>query len=110
MANEVPSQNGKRNVLLLALFLLLVAIGGGIYAYWRLYAQFYENTDDAYVAGVLADIQPQVAGTVVSISADNTDFVKKGQQLVKLDDVDAVIALEKAKVELIKEILRKGGV
>jgi membrane fusion protein (multidrug efflux system) len=49
-------------------------------------------------------IEPQVSGTVVSISADITDFAKEGQILVRLDDTDASIALEKAKVEMAQAV------
>jgi len=98
--NASGNNDGARAKVLLVLAVLLLAVGGSVYAYWNLYAKFYINTDDAYVAGVIADIEPQIAGSVKSISADNTDAVLKGQTLVKLDDTDAIIALEKAKVEL----------
>lgn len=101
MAN--PSEdngNPKRKRLLLALAVIFTAAGSAAYVYWHSYARFYETTDDAYVAGNIINVEPQTAGTVTSISADNTDTVAKGQALVKLDDSDAAIALEKAKTEL----------
>ncbi|MBI3580679.1 MAG: efflux RND transporter periplasmic adaptor subunit [Nitrospinae bacterium] len=92
--------NPKRIRLLLALAVVFAAAGSAAYFYWNSYARFYETTDDAYVAGNIINVDPQTAGTVTSISADNTDTVAKGQALVRLDDSDAVIALEKAKTEL----------
>ena len=49
----------------------------------------YESTDNAYVQGNVIQITPQIGGTVVAIHADDTDFVKAGQPLVKLDPADA---------------------
>jgi membrane fusion protein (multidrug efflux system) len=54
--------------------------------------RFEQSTDDAYVSGNVVQITPQI-GTVVSIGADDTQFVKAGQTLVKLDQADASVAL-----------------
>src|SRR5689334_17952938 len=70
-----------------------VLVGLAATAYWYFYGRNYEGTDDAYVAGDLITVMPQVSGTVISIAADETDFVKAGQELVRLDDSDAAIAL-----------------
>ena len=69
-------------------------------AYWLLVARYREYTDDAYVAGNLVQVTPQVVGTVISIGADDTDFVKQGDVLVSLGSTDAQIALERAQAEL----------
>jgi len=56
-----------------------VAIAIVATGYWYFYARNYQGTDDAYVAGDLVTVMPQVSGTVVSINADETDLVKAGQ-------------------------------
>src|ERR1700742_389339 len=66
-------------------------VGGVATAYWWLYARNYEGTDDSYVAGDLVNVSSQISGTVVSIDADETDFVQMGQELVRLDATDARI-------------------
>jgi membrane fusion protein, multidrug efflux system len=73
-------------------------------AYWYLYARHYQSTDDAYVAGDLVTVMPQVSGTVISIDADETDLVKAGQELVRLDDTDATIALRDAEAQLARTV------
>ena len=73
-------------------------------AWWLLYARFYESTDDAYVAGDLVNVMPQVSGTVVSIGADETDLVEAGQELVRLDATDARIALQDAEEQLARTV------
>src|SRR5262249_48407577 len=73
-------------------------------AYYELVLSHYESTDNAYVQGNLVQITPQVAGTVVAIGADDTDFVKAGQPLVKLDRIDAQVALEQAEAQLAQTV------
>jgi membrane fusion protein (multidrug efflux system) len=73
-------------------------------AWWLLEARFYESTDDAYVAGDLVNVMPQVSGTVVSIAADETDRVQAGQELVRLDATDAQIALQEAEQQLARTV------
>ncbi|MGE5339685.1 MAG: HlyD family efflux transporter periplasmic adaptor subunit [Gemmatimonadota bacterium] len=103
MSNPVPTDSARprqRRIALLALATLfgLIAIGYGIY--WFVFESHYESTDNAYVGGNLVLITPQVSGTVLSIDADETDFVRAGQPLVKLDPADARVALEQAEAQL----------
>jgi len=81
-----------------------IVIGLAATAYWYLYARNYESTDDAYVAGDLVTVMPQESGTVISIGADETDLVKAGQELVRLDDTDAKIALRDAEAQLARTV------
>src|SRR5207245_11056339 len=60
--------------------------------------------DAAYGSGSGAQITPQIAGTVVGIAADDTQFVKAGQTLVQLDPADARIALEQTDAKLGKAV------
>jgi len=79
----------------------LVLVGGGLaFAWWALVLSHYESTDNAYVQGNVVQITPQVSGTVVAIQADDTDVVRAGQPLVKLDTSDARVALEQAEAQL----------
>ena len=73
-------------------------------AFWIFEGRFLEYTDDAYVSGNLVRLMPQVQGTVVSINADDTELVMKGQVLVKLDETDARIAMEKAQANLAETV------
>ena len=63
-----------------------------------------QSTDNAYVAGNVVQITPQVGGTVVAIQADDTDFVQAGQVLVKLDPADARVALDQAEAQLAQTV------
>jgi len=102
----VTSQTLRRRrqkwLVILTVALVLVALAVG--AWWVLYASHYQSTDDAYVAGDLVNVTPQVSGTVVSIAADETDLVKAGQELIKLDPTDARIALQDAEQQLARTV------
>jgi membrane fusion protein (multidrug efflux system) len=81
---------------------VLGALGWGAYEW--LVASHYESTDNAYVQGNVIQITPQIGGTVMAILADDTDFVKAGQLLVKLDPADARVALEQAEANLAQAV------
>lgn len=68
--------------------------------YWGLSARFFEETDDAYVAGNIVQIAAQIPGTVTDILVDNTRQVRAGQPLVKLDDAEAAAAFAQARAQL----------
>jgi len=95
----------RRRALLLALLVGLFLAAGISYAiYWGLVARYVESTDDAYVGGNLVQITPQVSGTVLAIGADDTDYVKAGQTLVKLDQADSRVALDQAEAALARSV------
>jgi membrane fusion protein (multidrug efflux system) len=105
---ESPSKaqvmRSRRTRWLLIVGTAVVVIGGVATAYWALYGRFYEDTDDAYVAGDLVNVSSQVSGTVIAIDVDETDYVQVGQEVVRLDDTDARIALQEAEDQLAKAV------
>jgi membrane fusion protein, multidrug efflux system len=88
--------NGKRRRILLVIALIFIAIGALCAVYWVLVLSKRERTDDAYVNGNMVTISAQVAGTVIAVLADDTQLVKAGQVLVKLDPTDAETALSRS--------------
>lgn len=109
MSEVVPAPangNGKRKRLLLRLTAVILIVGAAYTAYWWTIGQFSETTDDAYVAGNLVNVSPQISATVTSIDTDETDLVQQGQPLVRLDDTDTAIALDQAKASLAETVRR----
>jgi len=102
--SSAPSSNGKRKRMLLTLTTAVVAAGVAYGAYWALYGRHFENTDDAYVAGNVVQVTPLVAGTVVSIAADDTQLVTAGQTLIQLDRADSQVVLEQAEAQLAQAV------
>ncbi|WP_144152994.1 biotin/lipoyl-binding protein, partial [Paraburkholderia sp. BCC1885] len=98
------AQNGKRKrmMTLLILAIVIAAIAYGLYYF--LVARFHEETDDAYVNGNVVQITPQVTGTVIAVNADDTQSIRIGQPLVKLDPADAAIALQSAEANLAQTV------
>jgi len=98
------ASNPTRKRLLITLASVVVVAGLGWTAYEWLVASHYESTDNAYVQGNVIQITPQIGGTVMAILADETDYVKAGQPLVKLDPADAKIALDQASANLAQAV------
>lgn len=92
----------KKGLTALAVGVLVVGAAWGAYEY--LVASHYESTDNAYVQGNVVQITPQIGGTVLAIYADDTDFVKAGQPLVKLDPADVSVALQQAEANLAQTV------
>ncbi|MDE2082600.1 MAG: efflux RND transporter periplasmic adaptor subunit, partial [Burkholderiales bacterium] len=99
-----PAANPARRKALTAVAAAVVLAGVAYGVYWALVLNHYESTDNAYVAGNVVQVTPQVGGTVVAIGADDTDHVKAGQLLVKLDPADARVALEQAEAQLAQTV------
>jgi membrane fusion protein (multidrug efflux system) len=102
-AAPAESKPARRRGLALVLgFAALAGVGWGVW-HW-VYARHQMTTDNAYVAGNVVQITPQLAGTVVAILADDTDFVRAGQPLVRLDPSDVRVALEQAEAQLAQTV------
>src|SRR6201992_2677871 len=101
---NTQTRNGRRWLLLSAVSGVILLAGAAYGLYWASVLRWQQSTDDAYVNGNVVQITPQISGTVVSIGADDTQFVKAGQQLVRLDQADAKVALDQAEAQLAKTV------
>jgi len=93
---QTIDKTAKRKKLFLALGAAVAVIGGG---YALLSDGDHVTTDNAYVNADVAQVTPLVAGPVSSVAVVNTQTVKRGDILVRLDGTDARIALAKAEAE-----------
>jgi membrane fusion protein (multidrug efflux system) len=78
---------------------VIAALGVGGYYTWR-YFNTYESTDDAEVDGHINAISARISGNVIAILAEDQQFVKAGDVLVRIDPKDYEAALAKAEADL----------
>jgi membrane fusion protein (multidrug efflux system) len=99
-----PKARRKKVIILSAIAAVFVLAG----LVWLLLYIFVfsqrETTDDAYVKGDMVTISSRVAGTVVEVAVEETERVHQGQVLVKLDPVDARVALMNAEGQLAQAV------
>lgn len=93
-ATELRKLWRQRLLLGLGATVALVAIIAG--AWWYIVSQNYASTDDAYVDASVASITPQIDGPVLDANVNDTQMVKRGDVLVRLDPSDQTIALAQA--------------
>jgi membrane fusion protein (multidrug efflux system) len=99
-----PAGNPKRRTALTAIAVAVLVIGGGYGIYYWMTGRHSEATDNAYVAANVVQITAQAGGTVTAIQADDTNYVKAGQLLVKLDPADSRVALDQAEAALAQTV------
>ena len=99
-----PVGNPKRRTALTAIAVAVILIGGGYGVYYWLTGRHSESTDNAYVQANVVQITAQAGGTVTGIQADDTDLVKAGQSLVKIDQADSRVALDQAEAALAQTV------
>jgi membrane fusion protein (multidrug efflux system) len=101
-APVLPPSRRRRALLGMAAVVALGALGVG--AWWWFEWRHVEATDNAYVHAPLVQITPRVDGTVVEVAVDDTDAVRTGELLVRLDDADARLALQRAGAALAQAV------
>lgn len=92
----------KKTIILLALGVIVVFVC--FYIWWLKIGQFNETTEDAYVSGNIVNVMSQVSGTVTDIMVDNTSLVGESDILVKINPVDAQLALQEAEASFASTI------
>ncbi len=79
--------------------LVLIVLGGGIYAYWR-HSERYPSTDDAYVNAHVVQVAAQVSGSINDVYVNNQQSVHSGELLFTIDPASFRIALARAQARL----------
>jgi membrane fusion protein (multidrug efflux system) len=92
-----PKTPNRRARLLAGLGIALAALAG---SYAALADTDHVSTDNAYVNADVAQVTPLVAGAIAAVEVVNTQPVKRGDVLLRLDDSDARLAVATAEAEL----------
>jgi membrane fusion protein (multidrug efflux system) len=90
----------KRGPMLIGLVTAIVVIGIVYFLYDYFIGSRSVSTDNAYVAGETAIVTPLVSGKVVEVLVSDTQPVRRGQVLFRLDDADQRIAVAQAEAQL----------
>jgi membrane fusion protein (multidrug efflux system) len=93
---KAPDLRAKRRKLFAGLGVALAVTGAG---YWLLADSDHVSTDNAYVNAETAQVTPLVSGPVAAVAVVNTQNVKRGDILFRLDDTDARLSLARAEAE-----------
>ncbi|HEY8161173.1 MAG TPA: HlyD family secretion protein [Methylocystis sp.] len=100
MSNSRKTIRAKRNFLLkLVLVGVIVGVAATLFN-WFTYDRNWVTTDNAFVVGNIIPVQSDATGVVAQVLAEETQMVKKGDALVRLDAQRAGAALEQAEAEL----------
>lgn len=105
----IVNKEGRRKKLLITLAVIVVLSAVVAAAYWYLYSSHFISTDNAYAAVEIAQVTPEVGGTISAVLVKDTQAVKKGDILVKIDQTDAKLALAQAEADLGRAIRRVKG-
>ena len=90
----------RRRAALVGATLLFVLLGAAYAAYATLVLAHREETDNAYVGGNVVTVTSQVTGQVTEVLASETQRVQAGADLVRVDPLDAEVALSQAEARL----------
>lgn len=100
-------QRRKKQLIGLAGVVGLAALAST--AWWVLHASHFVSTDNAYAAVEIAQVTPSVGGTVGEVLVTDTQAVKQGDVLVRIDPTDAKLALAQAEADLGRAVRRVRG-
>src|SRR5665213_369540 len=92
-----PKKNRHWRWIIAVVVVAALCIGG--YRLWK-YLGTYEATDDAQVDGHINSISSRIPGNVIEVHAEDEQYVKAGDVLVRLDARDYEVALAKAQADL----------
>jgi membrane fusion protein, multidrug efflux system len=93
-----PKRRNKAvSIIVIVAVVAILAVAG--YFVWR-YLNTYESTDDAEVDGHIDAISARISGHVTEILAEDEQYVKAGDVLVRIDPKDYEAALAKAEADL----------
>ncbi|MFO1104253.1 MAG: efflux RND transporter periplasmic adaptor subunit [Methylocystis sp.] len=100
----------SRREFLLKIVIAAAAIGAAIaLLQWLFYGRDWVTTDNAYVAGNIIPVQADATGVVAAVLAEETQNVRRGEALVRLDGQRAKAALAQAEAELGRAVRAVGA-
>ena len=100
----------SRREFLLKIVVVAVLVGALIaFSRWYFYDRDWVTTDNAFITGNIIPVQADATGVVAAVLAEETQLVKKGDVLVRLDGQRARAALAQAEAELGRAVRSVGA-
>jgi len=96
----------QRNRRLLAVTAALILAGASYGFYWWTVSSHWVQTDNAYVTGNLVPVAAQATGIITQVLFEETQFVNRGDVLVRLDEHEAYASLGRARGRLGETVRR----
>jgi len=97
---QQESRQSARKTWLIRLGLVVI-VGGLLWGVWyMLVGRTHVATDNAYVNAEMAQVTPLMSAQATEVLVSDTQQVKRGDILVKLDPTDAKIAVAQAEADL----------
>lgn len=107
-APSEPPKSGKRKIVL-PIFIVLVALGGGwAFKSWS-YGRTHESTDNAAVDGHLVPVLAKVSGFVHAVNVRDNDHVAADSALVQIDPAEYRVRVAQAEADLAAARAAAGG-
>jgi membrane fusion protein (multidrug efflux system) len=99
-----------RRLIFLSL-VALTALAAGLYFLirWNTHDRFYVTTDNAFVVGNIIPVQADATGVVAEVLVEETNKVKAGELLVRLDEQRAKAMLDQFAADLARAVRSVGG-
>ena len=99
-----------RRLIFLSL-VALTALAAGLYFLirWQTHDRFWVTTDNAFVVGNIIPVQADATGVVAEVLVEETNKVKAGELLVRLDEQRAKAMLDQFAADLARAVRSVGG-
>ena len=94
---QIVSKIAERKKAFSILGGVVAVLAVAIALYWALYGSRYISTDNAYTAAEIAQVTPEIDGTIAAVNVVDTNRVTQGDVLVQIDPRDMQVAYDKAK-------------
>lgn len=108
MTEEIQATEETKNKkmpLWLIITIAVVALSAVVYFVHD--ALRFQSTDDAYVETTTVSVAPKVSGEVVEVLVTDNQYVREGDVVARIDDVDYKIKLEQAEAKYERTLLNQ---
>lgn len=109
MTDEIQTEqqeNNKKKPPLWMIITIAVIVLGAV-GYFVHDALRFQSTDDAYVETTTVSVAPKVSGEVVEVLVTDNQYVREGDVVARIDDVDYKIKLDQANAAYEKTLLNQ---